>query len=186
MRHVDQESTLEAGTPTGDRNRISDAYEAHAGELRRYAGARLRDSSDAEDIVQESFLRLARESQIRQYPRQPGAWLHRVVLNLIISRARRAAIARRETARDQFSDLNPETPEMRFLASERRRILGSAMDMAGPDGRTGLILAAQGYSGREIAKVLGRSEAATRTLMCRARSNIRRELTTQDAAYVTA
>lgn len=60
------------------------------------------------------------------------------------------------------------------------------MDAAGPDARTGLILAAQGYSGREIAEVLGRSEAATRTLMCRARRDIRRELTNQDAAYVTA
>ena len=36
--------------------------------------------------------------------------------------------------------------------------------------------AAQGFSGREIAQALGRSEVATRALMCRARVRLRTEL----------
>jgi RNA polymerase sigma-70 factor (ECF subfamily) len=144
----------------------------------------LRDSAAAEDIVQESFLRLALESQVRRYPRQPRAWLYRVVRNLIISGARRAAVARRQSAQDPFADVVLESPEIHVPASERRRILAIAMEAGGPDGRTGLILAAQGYSGREIAEVLGRSEAATRTLMCRARGSVRRQLTSQEATHV--
>jgi len=42
-------------------------------------------------------------------------------------------------------------------------------------------MASQGYTGREIAVLLGRSEAATRTLMCRARGDLRRALAGQES-----
>jgi RNA polymerase sigma-70 factor (ECF subfamily) len=156
---------------------IEAVYEALAPQLRRYATAAVRDAATAEDIVQEAFVRLAVESQGWRSPRNPTAWLYRVVHNLVVSSARRAEVARRCSSHLTLDDLIHESPEVQFIASEHRRSLGIAMDAAGPDGRTGLLLAAQGYSGREIAEILGRSEAATRSLMCRARSSVRRELT---------
>jgi RNA polymerase sigma factor (sigma-70 family) len=165
-----------------DVERLWEAYEAHAPALRRYAAARLRDPAAADDIVQESFLRLALESRIRSYPCQPRAWLYRVALNLIVSGARRAATARRRAAEDGSGTEVFDSPENQFLTSERRHTLRMAMDAAGPAGRAGLILAAQGFSGREIAEVLGRSEGATRTLLCRARREVRRELTMLETA----
>ncbi|HMJ81385.1 MAG TPA: sigma factor-like helix-turn-helix DNA-binding protein, partial [Candidatus Dormibacteraeota bacterium] len=42
--------------------------------------------------------------------------------------------------------------------------------------RLALLLAAQGQSGREIAAALGRTESATRTILCRARRRLRDEL----------
>ena len=44
------------------------------------------------------------------------------------------------------------------------------------DDRTALMLAAHGFSGREIAAALGRSELATRSLICRARIRLRERL----------
>jgi DNA-directed RNA polymerase specialized sigma24 family protein len=41
------------------------------------------------------------------------------------------------------------------------------------DARAALLMAAQGFTGREIATVLGRSEVATRTMMFRARQKLR-------------
>lgn len=155
---------------------IADAYETYAPELRRYATARLRDVAAAEDIVQEAFVRLAVESQAWRGPRNQRAWLYRVVLNLIISGSRRAEVARRRSSHLAFDDVVSETPEMLYLDSERQRALGASLQAAGADGRRSLVLAAQGYSGREIAQVLGRTEGATRTLICRARSQVRREL----------
>lgn len=179
---MDQDTGFEPAAATCDR--IWVAYEAHAAELRRYATGRLRDADAAEDIVQESFLRLALESQARRYPRQPRAWLYRVARNLIISGGRRATVARRQAARDRFDDVTRESPESAFLVSERRRTLGTAMEAVGPASRTGLILAAQGFSGREISEVLGRSDGATRTLLCRARRHVRDELAGQEAALL--
>ena len=165
----------QAGSGSEDRC-LEAAYAAFAPELLRFATSRLRDVAAAEDLVQEAFVRLAAESQAWRKPRNQRAWLYRVVLNLVVSGTRRAAVARRrstEIARDEITD---QSPELYFMTSERNADLWAAMEAAGPVGRTGLILAAQGYSGREIAGVLGRSEGATRVLMCRARRDVRREL----------
>lgn len=162
--------------------RVREAYEAHAAELRGFARARMRDSSAAEDIVQELFLRLSLETQVRQYPRRPRAWLYRVAINLIVSRHRRAAVANRQADRERFDMAILDSPETSFLATERWRSLNLALDAARPDGRQGLMMAAEGYSGREIALALGRSEAATRTLLCRARKVVRRELANNEPA----
>ena len=158
------------------------AYAAFAPELLRFATARLRDPVSAEDLVQEAFIRLAVESQAWREPRNQRAWLYRVVLNLLISEARRAVVARRRSMEIARPEVTDESPEVCFMASERNADLRAAMHAAGPAGRTGLILAAQGYSGREIAQLLGRSEGATRVLIYRARRNVRRELMSQEAA----
>jgi RNA polymerase sigma-70 factor (ECF subfamily) len=165
---------------------VTEAYELFAPELRRYATARLRDATAAEDIVQEAFIRLAIESRGQHEPALPRAWLRRVVLNLIISRSRRAEVARRRAAQVAVADVVHESPEIQFLAAERHRTLGTAMGSVAPESRACLLLAAQGYSGREIAVALGRTEGATRTLMCRARREIRRELTSRDPAFAAA
>lgn len=162
--------------PTQDDRSIAEAYESYAPELRRYATARLRDFAAAEDIVQEAFVRLAIECGAQRAPRDQRAWLYRVVLNLIISGSRRAEVARRRSSQLASDDIVLESPEAACLATERQRVLATALQTAGAAGRTSLRLAAEGYSGREIAKLLGRSEGATRTLICRARSQVRREL----------
>ncbi len=162
-------------------DRITQAYVTHAAELRRFAMVRLRDSVAAEDVVQESYLRLAIEDRAGRYPREPRAWLYRVAINLIISGARRTRSSQVMPIPDSLELVDLETPESQFLARERDRTLGSAMDTVGPRGRTGLLMAAQGYSGREIAGHLGRSEVATRALMCRARTSIRRALVLAEA-----
>jgi RNA polymerase sigma-70 factor (ECF subfamily) len=176
--------TKRSGSRTPDSLPVTEAYEAYAPDLRRYATARTRDAATAEDIVQDAFVRLAVESQAWRTPRNPKAWLYRVVHNLIISRSRRADVARRRSSQLAFHDIVVESPEVLVLASERSRALGAALQAAGAAGRTSLVLAAQGYTGREIAELLGRSEGATRTIMCRARSLVRRELANHEAALV--
>jgi len=59
-------------------------FDAHAAALRLYA-RQWCDGSDAEDVVQEAYLSLARQSSL---PDQVAAWLHRVVRNTAISTAR--------------------------------------------------------------------------------------------------
>lgn len=162
---------------------VTDAYQAFAVDLRRFVAARTRDGAAAEDIVQEAFVRLQIACQARRGPTNPKAWLHRVALNLVISGSRHAAVERRRACHLAVDHV-AESPEVLFLWSERGRALGRAMQAISPMGRMSLVLAAQGYTGREIAQVVGLSEGATRTMMCRARRVLRRELTSPDAALV--
>lgn len=167
-----------------DVGHISKAYEAWAPELRRYATSRTHDPAAAEDLVQEAFVRLAIEARSSRSPTNPKAWLHRVVLNLIISGSRRAEVARRRSPELTMDVVLADSAEAVILASERNHSLVAALRILGAPSRTSLVLAAQGYTGREIAAVLGRSEAATRTMTCRARRVVRRELTSQGSALL--
>ena len=178
---MDQDTGFEPAAATCDR--IWVAYEAHAAELRRYATGRLRDRRGRRHrpgVIPSACPRVAS-------PSVPAA-----TASLALSGGpqphhlggRRATVARRQAARDRFDDVTRESPESAFLVSERRRTLGTAMEAVGPASRTGLILAAQGFSGREIAEVLGRSDGATRTLLCRARRHVRDELAGQEAALL--
>jgi RNA polymerase sigma-70 factor, ECF subfamily len=158
------------------------AFEAFGSELLRFATRRTRDADRAEDIVQEAFLRLATESRAGRDPNNPRGWLYRVILNLIITDARHAVIARREAGHLGRDVVVTDTPEVLYLVSERDRGVGAALDVIRAEGRVSLVLAANGYSGREIATAIGRSEAATRTIMCRARGSIRRAMAAHDEA----
>jgi RNA polymerase sigma-70 factor (ECF subfamily) len=155
---------------------LTAAYEAHSGELQRFAAAKVRDREAAEDIVHEAYLRLAIEHRAGRFPDNPRAWLYRVTANEIVTRARRAATAARHLADQPRAGIDEESPERWYLAVERGARIGSALQHATPRAQRGLLLAAEGYSGREIAARLGGTELATRALMCRARKTVRREL----------
>ena len=171
-----------SGEPAPVQALVADVYVAFAAELRRFVTARTRDADSAEDIVQEAFVRLAVLSRASRDPKNPQAWLCRVARNLVISRSRRATVARRRDPQLAMEKTSPQSPEMLFLSSERSRALGLALEAVGVSARTSLVLAAHGYTCREIAERLGRSEGATRSIMCRARQVVRRELTNQELA----
>jgi len=70
----------------------------------------------------------------------------------------------------------PASPEDFLLESELAGALGRALAELSPTDRGALLLAAQGYRGPEIAASLGRTQGATRTLLCRARGKMRGRL----------
>ena len=61
------------------------AYESCRPALLRYLTSVTRDPCQAEDLVQDAFLRLTTEVAAGRVPDDPGAWLHRVGHNLAMS-----------------------------------------------------------------------------------------------------
>ena len=153
---------------------VADAYDAHRRELYAFALRASRDPETAQDLVQEAFLRLLREVEQRQ-PENIRAWLYRVTANLVLSRGRRLTVADRWRHLLVSRDA-PEGPESTALRHEGTGDLEAALGGLSRDARTALLLAASGFSGAEIAATIGRSDAATRTLMCRARLRMRERL----------
>ena len=68
-----------------------------------------------------------------------------------------------------------------FLENERRSDLETILAELGADARTALLMAANGFNGIEIAEAIGRSGNATRSMMCRARLQLRERLTAMEA-----
>lgn len=151
---------------------VTSAHRSHAAVTYAVALKATRDPELAEDLTQESFVRLLAEARAGRYPDNTGAWLYRAVSNLVISRARRTAVARRLAPR--LADMgSPDQPDAVAVRHEGQAELRRALGSLSADERTALLLAASGASGIEIAALLGRSHAATRALMCRARARLR-------------
>jgi len=151
---------------------IDAIYRANAGSLRRWLTARVRDPDVAEDIAQDAFVRLVREIERDRAPLQPAAWLHRVAANLATSRGRRITVAERHARRVGSPSVEPG-PEVSVLDSETRGLLDGALADLRPPERAAVVLAASGHRGPEIASRIGRTEGATRTLLCRVRARLR-------------
>jgi RNA polymerase sigma-70 factor (ECF subfamily) len=158
---------------------VAAAFEAHQRELFSFLARGARDDAEAEDLLQETFLRLAREVQAGREPEQVRAWLYRVGANLLTSRFRRRSVARRFLERFGGSERDEghvQALEAAYLDTERYREMEQALGVLSTEARAALLLAAQGFTGREIAGHLGKSEVATRALLCRARLRVRAAL----------
>ncbi len=157
---------------------VTSAFELYHGELYSFLRRSTRDEAAAEDLLQETFLRLAGEAEAGRTPDNVRGWLYRVASNLAISRGRRRKVA--FAWMDRYgrgaAEGTGESPEARVLARERTSSIEEVLATLPVEARTALLLAAEGFRGEEIATLIGRSHAATRTLLSRTRVRVRLEL----------
>jgi RNA polymerase sigma-70 factor (ECF subfamily) len=170
----DKPPALERVRPTAgaEQATLAAIYEARRGELLSFLVGMTRDAEVAEDLLQETFLRLLREARAGRMPDDVRPWLYRVAANAAIDRGRRGAALARFLPRLLVRD-DPPAPEVEALRAERDAALHVALARLAPDRRAALLLAARGFSGAEVAGLLGRSEVATRALLWRARLELR-------------
>jgi RNA polymerase sigma-70 factor (ECF subfamily) len=167
LRVADHRTSL--GAQTGD------AYERLAGELNGFLMRTVRDPEASADLLADAFTRLLLEERAGRWPDNPRAWLYQVASNLAMSRGRHLQVVARVDRVLQGSYREPQdtSPDVEVLRRERRADLDRALDQLTTVARTVLLLAAAGFDGRAISDTIGRSEAATRTLLCRSRLRLR-------------
>ena len=165
-------SNLDPGTDqqTPD-EAVAACYAEQAAGLERYVRSMVRDADEAADVCQEAFVRLLLAGRDGRLPDAPGAWLRRVAHNLVVSGHRHRQIGDRVLGR-LADDETGASLEDAAIRHEENDALVAALGAVASDDRAALILAAQGYRGTEIASYLGRTELASRALLCRARSRL--------------
>ncbi len=148
--------------------------EQYAATLYRVAFSVLRNSSDAEDAVQEAFLRVLRHRDSLEDVRDQRVWLIRIVWNIVLDRKRRAR-TRPET--DDVEELarvlpaNGLSAEERAAAAQHHAHVLACVDRLPPKERQVLMLSAfEELSSVEIASVLGITESSVRSRLFRARN----------------
>lgn len=164
---------------TAARMIVEAAWTEHGPGLNAYLLSLTRDPAAAEDVAQEAFLRLTREVGDGRTPDNIGGWLHRVATNVAMSRARHSQVVDRY-APTLFDRRVGESPEDEVLRRERDRLIRAALAGLSETDRAAVVMAAEGYRGPEIARALARTQAATRTLLCRARTRLRGSLVLAD------
>ena len=167
-----------ADSPAGDVN-LDAVVAAHAPALLRYVTRLLNNASIAQDIVQETFLRLWRRAGAwPAAPRALSAWLYRTAHNTAVDHIRRETRLRRlhETQADDPA-VGPGDPPVAPAAAldevERRRLALEHLARLAPAERQVLLLRLQeGLSYREISLITGRSEGNVGCLLHHATQNL--------------
>ncbi|HEX5014263.1 MAG TPA: sigma-70 family RNA polymerase sigma factor [Candidatus Limnocylindrales bacterium] len=160
---------------------VVDTMQRHGPGLERYVRSLVHDADEAADVVQETEVRLLLTARADGIPASPGAWMARVAHNLVVSSARRRQTAARRA--DRLVEWGEaRSTEDTIVRRERDAEVIRALAAARSDDRDAIVLAASGYGTAEIAERLGRSELATRALLCRARGRVRESLAATDAA----
>ena len=172
--HVDDpDLALLRAAGLGDQSAALQLVRTHAPALQRLAWRMLGDEQEAQDVVQESCLRLWRVAgEWRPGEARISTWLHTVAMNLSRDRLRR----RRETYPvESFEWLAGEdSPEQDMERDRRSARVQQALTQLPERQREALILSHfEGYSQSEAATVLGVSVEALESLLSRARRSLR-------------
>lgn len=154
-------------SPDQDTTRL---YEQYGRDLYHFCLARLRSPEEAEDAVQNTFIRVVRALEAGAEPEFESAWLYRIAANVCLSR--RALTGRRAQwqADEELEQLPLAAPE---ADPDTRRALIDAVASLPKNQRDAILLREwQGLTYAEIADSLDTSVPAVETLLVRARRQV--------------
>ena len=148
----------------------------HGDAVYRLAYVRTGSREDAEDVTQETFLRMLRCRKTFRDEEHRRAWLLRVANNCTVDMLRspwRRRCGSLEGAQlDAVSDMPPE--------GENSEVLEAVLSLP-EDYRTVIhLFYYEGRSVAEIAQILHQRQGAVRTRLCRAREMLRKALKGDD------
>lgn len=157
------------------RERFDQAILPHLGAAFNLARWLTRNDHDAEDVVQEAYLR-AYQFFDSFHGGDGRAWLLRIVRNTCYSwleknRPREPAVAFDETKHSaERSEAGPEAP---LIANEERELLRRALEKLPPEFRETIVLRElEGLSYKEIAAVTGIPVGTVMSRLARARERL--------------
>jgi RNA polymerase sigma-70 factor (ECF subfamily) len=150
----------------------------HADRVYRLAYRLTGNPHDAEDLTQETFIRVFRS--LASY--RPGTfegWLHRITTNLFLDMVRRRTRLRMEGLPEDSDRLpggGPE-PEDVFSATHLDPTLQAALDELAPEFRAAVVLCdVEGLSYEEIGATLGVKLGTVRSRIHRGRAALRQAI----------
>lgn len=159
---------------------------AHADALYNLARYLTRDPDEAEDLVQETYLRALRGWHEFAPGTNLRAWLFRILRNAFVSRYRQAV---RHPAPDPYDTIEPSSEEAAtgeawgrgvLGPDQLRRVLSSEIEAAlrslSDDARTVILLDLEGLTEGETAMVIGCAVGTVKSRLNRARAALRAKL----------
>ena len=172
----------------GDRREFARLVDKYSSPLYRLAFKMLGNPRDAEDVLQNTFLKVFQHLNEFEGRSSLSTWLYRIASNeaLMLIRKQRPEIAFSDTTRedDIESDYEPVQftdwgylPEEELLSTETRAALDRAIQHLPETLRIVFVLRdIEGLSIRETGQALNLSETAVKTRLLRARLRLRNDL----------
>lgn len=184
------ESALVAQAKAGDQNAFTELVNRYERKIYRLAKNITRNDEDAEDVLQDAFLKAYTHLDNFKGDSKFYTWIVRIAVNEALMRLRKRKTDR-SVPLDEPVELGEETvqreiavwednPEQQYSQEEWRRILDEAVESLKPDFRTVFVLRdIEELSTEETAETLGISVPAVKSRLLRARLALRETLTRQ-------
>lgn len=145
--HIDEKLLQRIGA--GEDAALEQLYEEASGAVYAYAYSILHDRDDAEDAVQDTFLKIRSAAHLYRPQGKPMAWILTITRNICMMQFRR---------RGKITVLDPEDPipdQDRITNAEDREILKAAFSILAEDeARIILLHVVAGLKHRETAELL--------------------------------
>ncbi|MET1036551.1 MAG: RNA polymerase sigma factor SigE [Arthrobacter sp.] len=171
---VPESGAAETGVPSWE-----EIVETHSPKVYRLAYRLTGNRFDAEDLTQETFVRVFR-SLHNFTPGTLGGWLHRITTNLFLDQARRRNRIRFDALAEDSESRMPGKepgPERSFEHNNLDIDVQAALDALPPDFRAAVVLCdLEGLSYEEVAAALGVKLGTVRSRIHRGRSLLRVKL----------
>lgn len=159
----------------GERDAWNILVDRHLSSVTRYATYVLSDAAQAEDVAQETFLRLIRKAQDW---RSGGAtlrtWLFRVALNLCIDRKRARRMQPLDSAEETADPVDDGAVNSTF--DLQNHVRAAVRDLPERQQAAIILVHYEGFSGTEAADILNVSVEALESLLARGRRSLRQQL----------
>ncbi|GIU75187.1 MAG: RNA polymerase sigma factor [Bryobacteraceae bacterium] len=182
------EGDLVERAKAGDMEAFSELVRRYERRIYRMARQITQNDEDAEDVLQESFLKAFEHLDSFQGQSKFYTWVTRIAVNESLMKLRKRKSDRTVSLDENIeTDEEPivreiavweDTPESKYSQEELRQILDAAISSLKPIFRTVFILRdVEELSTEETAEVLGLSIAAVKSRLLRARLQLREKLT---------
>jgi RNA polymerase sigma-70 factor (ECF subfamily) len=160
---------------SGDRSAFQQIVDATSQKLVRLGARIMGNQADAEDVVQEAYVKAYRALTAGEFDRRASVntWLYRIVVNGAID-AKRSRNRRAEASDEQVDPGwdGAARAEARLALAE----LDDWLQALPPEQRAALVLQSmEGLNNTEIAQVMGVSEGAVEQRLVRARAALRQK-----------
>jgi RNA polymerase sigma-70 factor, ECF subfamily len=171
----------------GDRLEFARFVEAHSPHIYRLALKILNDPQDAEDVLQETFIKALRALPSFEGRSSLSTWLYRIAVNeaLMLVRKRKPEMVSIDAEKEDSEGAAEPVeivdwcclPESDLMSAEARHFLDEAIQHLTPALRAVFVLRdVEGLSVKETASALNITEMAVKTRLLRARLKLREEL----------
>lgn len=170
----------------GDKTRFEPIMRRHNQRLFRLARGILKNHAEAEDALQEAYIKALSKLDQFKGPAGFAGWLSRIVMNESLSRRRRSPANRfSETEPDSLSEAARRQPEREAVQGDVLLMIEAAIDRLPLEFRLVFMLrAVEELSVTETAQHLEIKEATVKTRYHRARKLLRGDLSERVASTV--
>jgi RNA polymerase sigma-70 factor, ECF subfamily len=171
------DAALAAGCQSGNLQAFERLYHLHAARMKSVARNLLGSTSEAEDAVQDTFLKIQRGIASFRGQSSFATWTFRILMNTCYD-ARRSRMRKKEVAHEG-PDQSPTRPEPRAASAHPtlRIALERALSQITRHQRDVFLLyEVEGFRHSEIASILEISEAASKNTLFQAKKTLRQML----------